>query len=136
MSPLRVSYKVPAQLRPLDSNPRTHTPKQIKQIAASIKEFGFINPVLIDGSGGIIAGHCRVEAARLLGMADIPTVCAGHLTPDRLGKSAIVDLGTSFRLNPGLRIGDALPDLYNWEPESLQDLLYAGIEFFRSGINA
>jgi len=81
MPALRVSYKDPAQLRPRDRNPRTHTPKQIKQIAASIKEFGFINPVLIDGSGGIIAGHGRVEAAKLLGMGDIRTVCAGHLTP-------------------------------------------------------
>ena len=76
MSALKVSYKDPAQLRPRDRNPRTHTPKQIKQIAASIKQFGFINPVLIDSSDGIIAGHGRVEAAKLLGMADIPTVCA------------------------------------------------------------
>ncbi len=81
MSSLRVSYKDPAQLKRRDRNPRTHTPNQIKQIAASIKEFGFINPVLIDGCNGIIAGHGTVEAAKLLGMGDIPTVCAGHLTP-------------------------------------------------------
>src|SRR5258708_7559715 len=81
MSSLKVSYKDPAELRRRDPNPRTHTPNQIKQIAASIKEFGFINPVLIDGSNGIIAGHGRVEAAKLHGMGDIPTVCAGHLAP-------------------------------------------------------
>jgi DNA modification methylase len=91
MSALKVSYKDPAQLRPRGSNPRTHTPKQIKQIAASIKEFGFINPVLIDGSGGIIAGHGRVEAAKLLGMGDIPTVCAGHLTPAQVRAYVIAD---------------------------------------------
>ena len=91
MPALRVSYKDPAQLRPRDRNPRTHTPKQIKQIAASIKEFGFINPVLIDGSNGIIAGHGRVEAAKLLGMADIPTVCAGHLTPAQVRAYVIAD---------------------------------------------
>jgi len=88
---LRVSYKDPAQLKPSDRNPRTHTPKQIRHIAASIKEFGFINPVLIDGSGGIIAGHGRVEAAKLLGMGDIPTVCAGHLTPAQIRAYVIAD---------------------------------------------
>ena len=81
MPTLRISYKDPAQLRCRDRNPRRHSPKQIRQIAASIKEFGFVNPVLIDGSNGIIAGHGRVEAAKLLGMTAIPTVCAGHLTP-------------------------------------------------------
>ena len=75
MPPLKVSYQDPAQLRRRDRNPRTHTPRQIKQIAASIKEFGFVNPVLIDGSNGIIAGHGRVEAAeRARHRRTIPTV--------------------------------------------------------------
>jgi ParB-like chromosome segregation protein Spo0J len=91
MSPLRVTYRDPATLKPRDRNPRTHTSNQIKQIAASIKEFGFINPVLTDGSGGIIAGHGRVEAAKLLGMTDIPTVCAGHLTPAQVRAYVIAD---------------------------------------------
>ena len=90
LPPLKVSYKDPARLRPRDRNPRTHTPKQIRQIAASIKEFGFINPVLIDRSGGIIAGQ-GVEAAKLLGMADIPAVCAGHLTPAQVRAYVIAD---------------------------------------------
>ena len=54
-------------LTPYPRNARTHSTKQINQIAASIKEFGFTNPVLIDADGGIIAGHGRVEAAKLLG---------------------------------------------------------------------
>jgi DNA modification methylase len=91
MLTLRISYKDPAQLRRRERNPRIHTPKQIQQIAASIKEFGFINPVLIDGSGGIIAGHGRVEAAKLLGMADLPTVQAGHLTPAQIRAYVIAD---------------------------------------------
>jgi ParB-like chromosome segregation protein Spo0J len=91
MPTLRISYKDPAQLRRRERNPRIHTPKQIQQIAASIKEFGFINPVLIDGSGGIIAGHGRVEAAKLLGMADVPTVQAGHLTPGQIRAYVIAD---------------------------------------------
>ncbi|MGA7327026.1 MAG: ParB N-terminal domain-containing protein, partial [Rhodomicrobium sp.] len=91
MLSLKVSYKDPTQLKRRDRNPRTHTPKQIRQMAASIKEFGFINPVLIDGSDGIIAGHGRVEAAKLLGMSDIPTVRAGHLTPAQIRAYVIAD---------------------------------------------
>ncbi len=59
-------------LTPYPRNARTHSTKQINQIAASIKEFGFTNPVLIDADGGIIAGHGRVEAAKLLGLARVP----------------------------------------------------------------
>ena len=83
MAALKVTYKDPHQLKPRARNPRTHTAKQIKQIAASIKEFGFISPVLIDGADGIIAGHGRVEAAKLIGMSDVPTVRVDHLTPLR-----------------------------------------------------
>ena len=78
---LKITYKSPTELRPRPNNPRTHTKKQIEQIAASIKEFGFISPVLIDGAGGIIAGHGRVEAAKLTGMSNVPAVCVDHLTP-------------------------------------------------------
>jgi len=63
-----------ASLKPYANNPRTHSKKQIRQIADSIEEFGFTNPVLTDGSGNIIAGHGRIEAARLLGMTDIPVL--------------------------------------------------------------
>jgi ParB-like nuclease domain len=58
---------------------------------SSIKEFGFVNPILIDGSNGIIAGHGRVEAAKLLGMGDIPTVRADHLTPAQVRAYVIAD---------------------------------------------
>ena len=57
---LAIKYKDPRKLKPRLKNPRTHTPRQIKQIAASITEFGFINPVLIDGADEIVAGHARV----------------------------------------------------------------------------
>jgi ParB-like chromosome segregation protein Spo0J len=91
VAPLKIVYKAPAQLKPRPKNPRTHTAKQIKQIAASIKEFGFVNPVLIDGAGGIIAGHGRVEAAKLLGMSDIPVVRVDHLTPTQIRAYVIAD---------------------------------------------
>src|SRR6476620_3467453 len=88
---LKIKYKSPTHLKPRTSNPRTHTKKQIQQIAASIKEFGFISPVLIDGTDGIIAGHGRVEAAKLIGMNDVPTVRVDHLTPAQVRAFVIAD---------------------------------------------
>ena len=69
-----------AALRPYANNARTHSKKQIKQIADSIRRFGFTNPVLVSDSGEIIAGHGRVEAAKLLGMATVPTLALSHLS--------------------------------------------------------
>jgi DNA modification methylase len=91
MAALKITYKDPGQLRPRARNPRTHTAKQIKQIVASIKEFGFISPILIDGAGGIIAGHGRAEAAKLIGMSDVPTVHVDHLTPAQIRAYVIAD---------------------------------------------
>lgn len=67
-------------LRPYARNARTHSKKQIRQIANSIERFGFCNPVLIDDNNGIIAGHGRVEAAKLLGITEVPTVRLSHLS--------------------------------------------------------
>jgi DNA modification methylase len=91
ISVLSITYKDPTQLKPWARNPRAHTAKQIKQIAASIKEFGFISPILIDGDDGIIAGHGRVEAAKLIGMGDVPTVRVDHLTPAQIRAYVIAD---------------------------------------------
>src|SRR5258705_8511122 len=91
MPPLKITYKSPAQLKPRARNPRTHTKKQIQQIAASIKEFGFISPVLTDDADGIIAGHGRIEAAKLIGMSDVPTVRVDHLTPAQIRAYVIAD---------------------------------------------
>ena len=66
-------------LVPYSQNARTHTPEQIDQVAASIKEFGFNNPILLDSKNGIIAGHCRSLAARKLGMEKVPTITLDHL---------------------------------------------------------
>jgi DNA modification methylase len=91
MRALKIAYKSPGKLKPRARNPRTHTKKQIQQIAASIREFGFISPVLIDGTDGIIAGHGRVEAAKLIGMNDVPTVRVDHLTPAQVRAYVIAD---------------------------------------------
>jgi ParB-like chromosome segregation protein Spo0J len=64
-------------------NARTHSDQQVAQIAASIREFGFTNPVLIDEEDGIIAGHGRVLAAYLLGLDEVPCIVLAHLTPVR-----------------------------------------------------
>lgn len=69
-----------ADLIPYARNSRTHSDAQINKIAASIKEFGFLNPVIVDGSNGIIAGHGRIMAAQKLGIDDVPVVEASHLT--------------------------------------------------------
>ena len=68
------------KLIPYINNARTHSPEQIKQIQASIREFGFINPVLIDGNFNIIAGHGRVMAAKAEGMDKVPCLFIEHLT--------------------------------------------------------
>ena len=88
---LAIKYKDPRKLKPRPKNPRTHTPRQIKQIAASITEFGFINPVLVDAADGIVAGHARVDASILLGMTDVPTVRVDHLSPAQIRAYVIAD---------------------------------------------
>jgi DNA modification methylase len=74
MRTLQVEYLSPERLRPYANNARTHSKKQIKQIAKSIERFGFSVPVLVSDELEIIAGHARVEAAKLLGLKSIPTI--------------------------------------------------------------
>jgi len=79
---LRQAITVPvSSLKPYPNNPRKHTPKQIRQIADSILKFGFTNPVIIDKDDVIVAGHGRVEAAKLLGLVTVPAVRLEDLTP-------------------------------------------------------
>lgn len=79
------------ELIPYARNSRTHSPDQVDKIAASIREFGFLNPVIIDGSNGIIAGHGRVMAAKKLGMSTVPVVEASHLTDAQRRAYVIAD---------------------------------------------
>ena len=78
-------------LQPYARNPRTHSRKQIRQIANSIEQFGFTNPVLIDRTGGIVAGHGRVEAAKLLGMEKVPTIRLEDLNEAQIRAYVIAD---------------------------------------------
>ena len=86
-------------LIPYARNSRTHSEEQVAQVAASIKEFGFTNPVLIDEQGGIIAGHGRTMAARKLGLAEVPCIRMSHLTEAQ--KRAYVIADNKLALNAG-----------------------------------
>lgn len=79
------------KLIPYARNSRTHSDEQTGKIAASIKEFGFLNPIIVDGENGIIAGHGRVLAAQKLGMAELPVVEASHLTDAQKRAYVIAD---------------------------------------------
>lgn len=86
-------------LKPYSRNARTHSKKQIKQIASSIERFGFVNPVLIGDDGEIIAGHGRVEAAKQLGLTTVPTLALSHLS--KTERRAYVLADNKLALNAG-----------------------------------
>ena len=88
-----------ADLVPYARNSRTHDDAQVAQIAASIREFGFTNPVLIDAQGGIIAGHGRVLAARKLKLEQVPCIMLDHLTDTQRRAYIIAD--NKLALNAG-----------------------------------
>jgi DNA modification methylase len=104
-----------AALIPYVRNSRTHSDVQVAQIAASIREFGFTNPVLLDEANGIIAGHGRVLAARKLGMQDVPAIRLAHLTEAQ--KRAYVIADNKLALNAGWD-----EELLRLELKDLQDL--------------
>jgi ParB-like nuclease family protein len=85
------------EFRPIEAlklnprNPRTHSAKQIRQIAESIRTFGFVFPILIDEEGKILAGHGRYAAAKLLGLTEVPTIAAHGLSPAKKRALAIAD---------------------------------------------
>jgi ParB-like chromosome segregation protein Spo0J len=87
------------QLRPWPRNARTHSRKQIRQIAESIRRFGFTNPVLVDGENRILAGHGRVGAARELGMATVPCLRIEHMSAAE--KRAYVLADNKLAINAG-----------------------------------
>lgn len=94
-----IEYVSTSSLTPYARNSRTHSPQQVKQIAASIKEFGFTNPVLIDEANGIIAGHGRVMAAEHLQLAEVPCIRLEYLTETQ--KRAYVIADNKLALNAG-----------------------------------
>ena len=80
-----------ADLIPYARNSRTHSDAQVSKLEASIREFGFLNPIIVDGQNGIIAGHGRVMAAQKLGMETLPCIEAAHLTDAQRRAYVIAD---------------------------------------------
>jgi hypothetical protein len=118
---LRLEYRSPALLRPAAHNARKHSKKQVQQLARSIQRFGFVNPILIADDLEIIAGHGRVEAAKMLGLEVVPTVRLSNLTPVERRAYGIAD--------------NRLAELAGWdrtmlaaELEGLLDLQFDDIE--------
>lgn len=77
---LAVTYRPAAELKPHPQNPKTHSSKQIDLVIRSIENFGWTNPILIDEADNVIAGHCRLEAAKRMGIIEVPTICLSHMT--------------------------------------------------------
>ena len=103
------------KLIPYINNSRTHSDEQVAQVAASINEFGFTNPVLVDDAGGVIAGHGRILAARKLGLKDVPAIVLEGLTDAQ--KKAYVIADNQLALNSGWDL-----DTLRLEVETLQEM--------------
>lgn len=104
--PLRIEYRALDAITLPVRQLRRHKAKQITQVAASIAEFGFIEPVLIDAAGGVVAGACRVLAARTLNLPTVPTICIDHLTEAQRRAYAIA--------------ANRLAELSGWDDELLR----------------
>jgi ParB-like chromosome segregation protein Spo0J len=103
------------RLKPYERNARTHSAEQVAQIGASIVEFGFTNPILVDSSDGIVAGHGRFAAAQELGLKTVPVVVLDHLS-DRQRKAYII-ADNKLALNAGWDL-----DLLSAELADLQEI--------------
>ena len=112
---LKIEYRKVSELLPYARNARTHSDEQVSQLAASIKEFGFNNPVAVDGEGMILCGHGRVMAAKKLGLTEVPTVCLSHLSATQVKAYILAD--NKLALNAGWD-----NDMLKVELEDLKDL--------------
>jgi ParB-like chromosome segregation protein Spo0J len=120
------------RLVPYERNARTHSAAQVAQIAASIQEFGFTNPILVASDDGILAGHGRLAAAKQLGLAEVPVVVLDHLSQPQ--RRAYVLADNKLAINAGwddellkVEIGELLSEsidlsLLGWSSEDLSDL--------------
>lgn len=133
MNTLNVEYRQVEMLNPYDRNPRIHSDAQIAKIAASIVEFGWTNPILVDGINGIIAGHGRLAAARKLGLNQVPVIELSHLTSTQ--KRALIIADNQLTLDAGwddellrmelasLQLEGFDLDLTGFDADTLADLL-------------
>ena len=124
--PLAIDYRPVASLIPYARNARTHSEAQVALIAGSIREYGFTNPVLVDGANGIIAGHGRVLAARKLGLASVPVIELAHLSESQRRAYVLAD--------------NRLAEAAGWDKEMLAleaaDLSELGVDLASLGFEA
>jgi DNA modification methylase len=130
---MRIEQRPVAGLIPYVNNSRKHSDEQVAQIAASIKEFGWTNPILVDGANGIIAGHGRLMAARKLGMEAVPVIELAHLSEPQ--RKALIIADNKLAMNAEwdnnllmLELGELLEggfdlDLLGFEKDELDALL-------------
>jgi hypothetical protein len=121
------------RLVPYERNARTHSPEQVRKIAASIAEFGFTNPILVAADDGILAGHGRLAAARDLGLAEVPVIVLDHLSPAQRRAYVIADnqlaLGAGWDMEMlqeeivGLELADFDLELLGFSQEELDKML-------------
>ncbi len=137
MTELVITLVPTEQLIPYARNARTHSNEQVAQIMASIAEFGFVNPVLVDASNGLIAGHGRLLAAQRLGMKEVPAIALGHLSETQ--KRALIIADNRIALNAcwdaemlSLELRDLQEaeydlDILGFSEDELNDLLEFGM---------
>ena len=130
---MKITQKKVESLIPYINNSRTHSDEQVAQIAASIKEFGWTNPILVDGTNGIIAGHGRLLAARKLGQTEVPVIELAHMTESQ--KKAYVIADNQLAMNAGwdtsmltlelseLKEAGFSLDILGFDPKELDKLL-------------
>src|SRR6201984_2685335 len=116
---LKIVYRLLRELKTNPINPRLHSQKQIRQIANSVRTFGFNVPVLIDRDNNVIAGHGRLLACAELGWTEVPTLCLDHLTPAQARAFMIAD--------------NRLTEIATWNDRllapQLRDLTIPGVDF-------
>lgn len=91
MEELNIVYKPIKELKPYKKNAKKHSKEQVEQIANSIKEFGFTQPVIIDKHNSVVAGHGRILGAKKAGLKQVPTVCLEELTEEQIKAYRLVD---------------------------------------------
>lgn len=123
---LKVEYRKVADLIPYARNARTHSDEQVSRIAGSIQEFGWTNPILVDGTNGILAGHGRLAAARKLGMSEVPVIELAGLSKTQ--KRAYILADNKLALDAG------------WDDEllkvELEELKLEGVELDHIGFSS
>ena len=112
---MQIEQRLLSELIPYINNSRKHSDDQVPQIAASIKEFGWTNPILVDGDNGIIAGHGRIMAAKKLNMTEVPVIELAHLSKEQ--RKALIIADNKLALN-----SDWDTNLLALELQDLKDL--------------